>query len=69
MTTNDNKWYREWQLVTTSGETSDDEWEQVTTGQSESQRVVILVKVPFASNALVYECFKNKKVISHYTRS
>ena len=47
VTTNDNEWYNEWQLVATIGTTSDNEWQQVTTSESEWQRVVISVKVPF----------------------
>ena len=63
VTTNDNKWYREWQLGTTSGAISHNEWEQVTTSQSEWQRVVILDKVLFASNALGMSILKTKRLL------
>ena len=39
MTTNVNEWYNEWQRVTTSGTTSDSDWQQVTTSDNEWQRV------------------------------
>ena len=45
MTTNDNEWYKEWQLVTTSGTTSYNEWQLVIASDRKRQRVVISVKV------------------------
>ena len=36
VTTNDNKWYNEWQRMTTSGTTSDNEWQRVTTSGTTS---------------------------------
>ena len=59
MTTNDNEWYNEWQLVTTSDNewqlvtTSDNEWRQVTTSDSEWQIVVISAKVLFFTSNTV----------------
>ena len=35
MTTSDNEWYSEWQRVTTSGTTSEKEWQWVTTSDKE----------------------------------
>ena len=39
MTTNDNKWCNEWQWVTTSGTSSDNAWQRVTTSENEWKRV------------------------------
>ena len=64
VTANDNKWYKEWQLVATSGAKSDNEWQQVTTTGSKWQRVVILVNVLFTSNALIRLSEKRKGFIS-----
>ena len=64
VTTNDNEWYEEWQLVATSGTMTNNEWQQVITSDREWQRVVISVKVTFLlAIRCWYDYFENEKVI------